>query len=214
MASTRESIMARASWSSGFTGASVREQLPKMTLVTPCCGENVQSGSHVTWASKWQWLSMNPGATTRSSASMVRLRRAGEAAHVCDAPVHDADVGDEGGHARSVGDSPVPDQQVVHGALLRAVLWRKPTPPGDVGQGRGQGGGSVFTAPELIPFDTVLSRVRARCSGARVNCTRADVLCATAACHTIDVQPVPSPHSLRTPVAAERCFDSAALRSA
>jgi hypothetical protein len=33
------------------TGASDSEQLPKMTVVAPCCGEKVQSGSHVTCAS-------------------------------------------------------------------------------------------------------------------------------------------------------------------
>ena len=72
MASTRESICASASRSSGLVGARVSEQFPKITVVTPCCGEYVQSGSHVTCASKWQWLSMNPGATTRSVASIVR----------------------------------------------------------------------------------------------------------------------------------------------
>ena len=33
------------------TGASESEQLPKITVVAPCCGEKVHSGSHVTWAS-------------------------------------------------------------------------------------------------------------------------------------------------------------------
>ena len=35
VASTRDSIMASASWSSGRTGARPSEQLPKITVVTP-----------------------------------------------------------------------------------------------------------------------------------------------------------------------------------
>ena len=34
-----------------LTGARLSEQLPKITLVAPCSGEKVQSGSQVTWAS-------------------------------------------------------------------------------------------------------------------------------------------------------------------
>jgi hypothetical protein len=34
-----------------LTGASDSEQLPKMTVVAPCSGEKVQSGSQVTCAS-------------------------------------------------------------------------------------------------------------------------------------------------------------------
>ena len=48
IASTRDSIMASASWSSGRAGASPSEQLPKITVVTPWFGEKVQSGSQVT----------------------------------------------------------------------------------------------------------------------------------------------------------------------
>ena len=33
------------------TGANDKEQLPKITVVAPCSGEKVQSGSQVTWAS-------------------------------------------------------------------------------------------------------------------------------------------------------------------
>ncbi len=36
----------------GLIGASPSEQLPKTTVVAPCCGENEHSGSHVTCASK------------------------------------------------------------------------------------------------------------------------------------------------------------------
>ena len=143
-----------------------------------------------------------PGRDDASLSVDGALRRAGEAAHVRDATVQDAHVGDERWHARAVGNSPVLDQQVVHGALLRAVLWRKPTPPGDGGQGRGQGSGSVFAAPELIPFDTVLSRARAGCSGARVNCTMVGVLRATAACHTIDVRARGGASSTLTPASS------------
>ena len=40
------------------------EQLPLMTVVAPWKQEKVHSGSQSAWASKWQWLSMKPGATT------------------------------------------------------------------------------------------------------------------------------------------------------
>src|SRR4029079_15574590 len=53
-------------------GASASEQLPKTTVVAPCCGEKEHNGSHVTCASKWQWLSTKPGETTCPSASSVR----------------------------------------------------------------------------------------------------------------------------------------------
>src|SRR6185295_3672069 len=55
----------------GLIGASPSEQLPKTTVVAPCCGENEHSGSHVTCASKWVWLSTNPGEITRPAASIV-----------------------------------------------------------------------------------------------------------------------------------------------
>jgi hypothetical protein len=35
----------------GFTGATPTPQLPMMTVVTPCHGEHVTSGSQAIWAS-------------------------------------------------------------------------------------------------------------------------------------------------------------------
>ncbi len=51
------------------SGASDSEQLPVTTVVTPCSSTGVASGSQLSWASKCVWMSMKPGATTRSVAS-------------------------------------------------------------------------------------------------------------------------------------------------
>ena len=46
------------------TGANVTPQLPSTTLVTPCQHDDVGSGSHASWASRWVWMSTKPGVTT------------------------------------------------------------------------------------------------------------------------------------------------------
>src|SRR5437762_5042231 len=46
-----------------------KPQLACITVVTPCHDDGVKSGSQNTWASKWVWVSMNPGASTRPSRS-------------------------------------------------------------------------------------------------------------------------------------------------
>ena len=57
---------------SGFTGARESEQLPITTVVTPCSSDGVARPSQQSCGSKWVWMSMKPGLTTRPAASMVR----------------------------------------------------------------------------------------------------------------------------------------------
>ena len=57
------------SWCSGRQGAMEKPQLPATTVVTPWYDEGLRSGSQNTWASKWVWMSMKPGATAQPDAS-------------------------------------------------------------------------------------------------------------------------------------------------
>ena len=57
---------------SGLTGASDSEQLPITTVVTPCSSDGVASPSQHSCGSKWVWMSMKPGLTTRPVASITR----------------------------------------------------------------------------------------------------------------------------------------------
>ena len=70
MSSTDSIISARYSRSSGLQGANVTPQLPITTVVTPCQHDEVPIGSHASWASRWVWMSTNPGVTMRSVASI------------------------------------------------------------------------------------------------------------------------------------------------
>ena len=49
-----------------------KPQLPATTVVTPWYEEGLSSGSQKTWASKWVWMSMKPGATAQPEASSSR----------------------------------------------------------------------------------------------------------------------------------------------
>src|SRR3954447_5267632 len=46
-----------------------KPQLAWITVVMPCQDDGVKSGSQNTWASKWVWVSTNPGARTNPSRS-------------------------------------------------------------------------------------------------------------------------------------------------
>ena len=46
-------------------------QLPMTSVVTPCMMELTARGSTSSVKSEWLWMSMNPGATTRPSASRI-----------------------------------------------------------------------------------------------------------------------------------------------
>ena len=54
-------------------GAMVKPQLPMTTVVTPRPTDGVAHGSHVSWASKWVWMSTIPGARARPCASTISL---------------------------------------------------------------------------------------------------------------------------------------------
>jgi hypothetical protein len=72
MSSTDSSVRASSSRSSRRTGAKETPQLPTTTVVVPCQHAGVPSGSHMSCASRCVCGSMNPGVTTRPSASIVR----------------------------------------------------------------------------------------------------------------------------------------------
>src|SRR3954447_23947075 len=74
--SSTDSIISARYWrSSGRQGAKVTPQLPSTTDVMPCQHELVPIGSHDSWASRWVWMSTNPGVTSRPVASISRAPR-------------------------------------------------------------------------------------------------------------------------------------------
>ena len=69
MPSTFSSVCTITSWCSGRHGAIEKPQLPATTVVTPWYDDGLSCGSQNTWASKWVWMSMKPGATAQPDAS-------------------------------------------------------------------------------------------------------------------------------------------------
>ena len=61
MSSTPSSRPMSQSWRSGRAGAKPTPQLPMAIVVTPCSDDGASIGSHVTWPSKWVWMSTKPG---------------------------------------------------------------------------------------------------------------------------------------------------------
>ena len=115
------------------------------TDVTPCQHDDDMSGSHPTWASRWECRSTKPGVTRRPSASITRpAPPASTVADRGDAVAVDGDVGPAGRRPGAVDDGAARDHQVVrHGAprcscveeVCRDGRSGGPEPP-DVGAGR------------------------------------------------------------------------------
>ena len=72
MSSTDSIISASSSRSASLHGANVTPQLPSTTEVTPCQHDDEPIGSQASCASRWVWMSTNPGVTMQPSASIVR----------------------------------------------------------------------------------------------------------------------------------------------
>src|SRR5712691_8708698 len=77
MSSARSRLRTTRCFWSRRHGASVKPQLPMITVVTPCQHEHVPSGSHATCASMCVCPSMKPGATTSPRASSSSRPRSG-----------------------------------------------------------------------------------------------------------------------------------------
>ena len=115
-----------SSWP-GRTGAKVTPQLPRTTVVTPCQHEELAAGSQNSWASRWVWMSTNPGVTSRPLASISRRAPAGDAADLGDAVAVDGDIGPDRAGAGPVDHVAVTDHDVVHGpgSFRRDGLYRQ-----------------------------------------------------------------------------------------
>jgi hypothetical protein len=93
MPSTFSRVRMMVARSAGLVGAIPNPQLPVTTVVTPCHDEGVRSRSQRTWASKWVWGSMNPGARTSPPRSTAQvLSRIDAVGHLGDVPTHHGDI--------------------------------------------------------------------------------------------------------------------------
>src|SRR5881396_2364922 len=128
MSSARSRLRTTRCFRDAEQGASVNPQLPITTVVTPCQHEHVPSGSQKTCASMWVWPSMNPGATTRPSASMTSRARS-RILPVDDPTVPDGDVGAVARQAGAIDQGAVLDDEIVgHRPFLPRSLsyFRRP----------------------------------------------------------------------------------------
>ena len=98
----------------GRTGANPTPQLPSTAVVTPCQHDGVRSSSHVTWPSKWVWMSTKPGRDEQAVGVDLAARRAVDPPHLGDGPPGHGDVGGAGRGPGAVDDGPAADHEVVH----------------------------------------------------------------------------------------------------
>ena len=114
------------------TGYSDRLQLPTSIVVTPCSRSGSTYGSQNTCGSVWQWVSMNPGATTAPAASISVAAVDGEVgADLDDLVGTHAHVGTSGGCAGAVDDVAAPDQDLAvdHAVVLHRSCGDDDRPP-------------------------------------------------------------------------------------
>ena len=105
--SSRVSMTTSRSWAAA--GAMPKPQLPITAVVTPCQDDGVRSGSQKTWASRWVWMSMKPGASTRPVRSISSPSPpAGHIADRADPAVDHLDVATATGASGTVDDQRTP----------------------------------------------------------------------------------------------------------
>ena len=119
MPSTLASIGIRYSPAAASSGAIVKPQLPANTVVTPCSGDGLRSGSQNACASRWVCKSTKPATRFAPSASMTRRRPSRRRRRWlrCD---HRATPTSACRRSTSgtVDDVTVADDEVEHGSLL------------------------------------------------------------------------------------------------
>ena len=114
MSSTDSIISASSSRSASLHGAKVTPQLPSTTDVTPCQHDDEPIGSQASWASRWVWMSTNPGVTMQPSASIVRRPSPSTSPT---ATTRSPSMATSAGVRRSAGavdDRAVADDEIVH----------------------------------------------------------------------------------------------------